>query len=190
MEISAVLLAGGESRRMGRDKATLEFRGRPLWQWQLDRLGKLPVKEVFLSARSDPAWRPAGVPFIADAEPSRGPLSGLAATLPRITTAHLLVFAIDLPFVSADYLRSLTEMIIDTRGAVPMRNGGAEPLVAIYPKDAQGEMEEALAGNDFSLQALVRKLVAADRLIPIPVAPSEADLFRNLNEPADLPGEE
>src|SRR4029077_13783233 len=58
MTFSAVLLAGGESRRMGTDKATFLFRGKPLWQVQLETLRKLRPAEIFLSARTDPSWRP------------------------------------------------------------------------------------------------------------------------------------
>ena len=53
MKISAVLLAGGESRRMGKDKATLSFQGKPLWQIQLELLRQLMPQEIFVSARSD-----------------------------------------------------------------------------------------------------------------------------------------
>src|SRR5882757_11347265 len=83
MNISAVLLAGGESRRMGKDKATLLFRDRPLWQIQFDLLRTLQPEEIFVSARTDPPWRPSGVQFVSDEPPSRGPLSGLSATLAR-----------------------------------------------------------------------------------------------------------
>ena len=83
MNISAVLLAGGESRRMRKDKATLLFRGRPLWQIQLELLRQLGPAEIFISARTDPTWRPADVEFVADDLPSRGPLSGLAGSLER-----------------------------------------------------------------------------------------------------------
>ena len=55
MTFSAVLLAGGESRRMGTDKATFLFRGKPLWQAQLETLRKLRPAEIFLSARTDPS---------------------------------------------------------------------------------------------------------------------------------------
>ena len=81
MDLSAVLLAGGESRRMGTDKATILFRGKPLWQIQLETLRNLRPAEIFLSVRMDPLWRPRDVQFIADVPPSRGPLSGIAASL-------------------------------------------------------------------------------------------------------------
>lgn len=186
MDLSAVLLAGGESRRMGRDKATVEFQGKPLWERQRALLQSVSPKKLFVSGRSDPAWRPSNVSFVADEPPSRGPLSGLAATLRRIETSHVLVLAIDLPFVAADYLRSLKASIVDERGIVPMFGGSAEPLVAIYPKIAQTEFADALSTDNFSLQNVVRTLIAAGKLVAVPVPPAQEKLFRNLNEPADL----
>jgi len=81
--LGAVLLAGGESRRMGTDKATFLFRGKPLWQVQLETLRRLRPAEIFLSARTDPSWRPNDVQFIADIPPSCGPLGGLASSLAK-----------------------------------------------------------------------------------------------------------
>src|SRR5438094_7110110 len=72
MKISAVLLAGGESRRMGRDKASIALDGKLLWQNQLELLRTLNPTEIFISARSDPEWRPHDVMFVADIPPSRG----------------------------------------------------------------------------------------------------------------------
>src|SRR5262249_34047040 len=107
MNISAALLAGGESRRMGKDKAILLFRGKPLWQVQLELLRKLRPTEILVSARTVPVWRPANVRFVADDSPSRGPMSGLAASLARARTKHLLALAIDMPFVTEKYLKFL-----------------------------------------------------------------------------------
>jgi molybdopterin-guanine dinucleotide biosynthesis protein A len=86
---------------MGKDKATLLFCGKPLWQIQLEVLRRLEPAEILISARTDPAWRPDDVQFIADIPPSRGPLSGLAASLATIQTTHLHTLAIDVRFVSS-----------------------------------------------------------------------------------------
>src|ERR1700730_2192530 len=107
MNLSAVLFAGGESRRMGRDKATLEWQSRPLWEWQIEKLRALHPKNIFLSTRSDVQWRPQDVELILDSPPSRGPLSGLTAALTAIKTDHLLALAVDMPFITTEHLRHL-----------------------------------------------------------------------------------
>jgi molybdenum cofactor guanylyltransferase len=186
MNISAALLAGGESRRMGKDKATLLFRGKPLWQIQLDLLQKLEPTEIFVSARTDPAWRPPDVQFVADDSPSRGPLSGLAAALAQMHAKHLLTLAIDMPFMTEKYLRFLCGQIEPGRGVLPKIDNRAEPLAAIYPQQALANVQSALSGKDFSLQTVTGRLVAAGKLQMMPVTSQQRKLFLNLNELADL----
>ena len=186
MNISAVLLAGGESRRMGKDKATLLFRGKPLWQIQLDLLRKLEPAELFISARTDPVWRSPEVKFVQDDPPSRGALSGLAMALARMRTKHLLALAVDMPFVTDKYLRFLCDQIGPDRGVVPMIGDRAEPLATIYPAEAHRDVIAALSGANFSLQTLTRQLIKMAKLKVVFVAEEEEALFRNLNEPFDL----
>jgi molybdopterin-guanine dinucleotide biosynthesis protein A len=186
MKISAVLLAGGKSRRMGQDKSTIVFRNALLWRNQLDLLRKLQLQELFISAQFDPPWRPGDIEFVPDDQPSRGPLSGIAAALLRISGGHLLALAIDMPFMTESYLRSLCEKIGPNAGVVPFIEDRAEPLAAIYPREARDDIFEALSGSDFSLQSLVGKLVAGGKLQPIQVSEREKAFFRNLNEPGDL----
>jgi molybdopterin-guanine dinucleotide biosynthesis protein A len=186
MNISAVLFAGGESRRMGKDKATLLFCGKPFWQIQLDLLRKLEPAEISVSARTDPAWRPPDVHFVADDSPSRGPLSGFAAALARMHAKHLLALAIDMPFMTEKYQRFLCGQIEPGRGVVAKIDGRFEPLAAIYPQEALANVQSALSGNDFSLQTVTGRLVAAGKLQVMPVTSQERKLFLNLNELVDL----
>jgi len=187
MSLSAVLLAGGESRRMGTDKATFLFRGKPLWQVQLETLQKLEPKQIFVSARVDPPWRRDDIVFVADVPPSRGPLSGLAALLDRMSTSHLLALAIDMPWMSSKYLESLYTHIQPCRGVVPRIGARAEPLAAIYPREAAIEIRNALRGSDFSLQSLTGDLLVAGKLREVSVSEPDVKLFLNVNAPADLP---
>jgi molybdenum cofactor guanylyltransferase len=171
---------------MGTDKATFLFRGKPLWQIQLETLRRLQLEEIFVSARNDASWRPDDVHFIADVPPSRGPLSGLAASLDRMSTHHLVALAIDMPWMSNEYLKFLCGQIGPGRGVVPRVGDRAEPLAAIYPREAGDEIREALAGTDFSLQSLIGDLITAGKLREMPVTEHQKNLFRNVNERADL----
>jgi molybdopterin-guanine dinucleotide biosynthesis protein A len=186
MNISSVLLAGGESRRMGKDKATVLFRGKPLWEIQLGLLRKLEPAEIFISARTDPSWRPAAVQFVADAPPSRGPLSGLAASLAQMRGTHLLALAIDMPFMPESYLHSLCEQIEPARGVIPNIDDCFEPLAAIYPREAEIDFRNALKGVDFSMQSVVRHLVESGKLREVSVKGQEKNFFLNVNELSDL----
>src|SRR3954471_335191 len=185
-DLSAVLLAGGESRRMGTDKATFLFRGKPLWQVQLETLRRLGPAEILLSARTDPSWRPDDVQFIEDVPPSRGPLSGIAASLVKIRTRHLLALAIDMPFMTENYLRSICDATEPALGVIANINNRAEPLAAVYPREAEIDFRTALAGTDFSLQNIVRQLVTSGKLREVSVTKEERRLFRNVNNMADV----
>jgi molybdopterin-guanine dinucleotide biosynthesis protein A len=186
MNVTGALLAGGESRRMGRDKAMLLLRGEPLWQIQLELLRKLGPTEIFVSARTDPVWRPADVPFVADDPPSRGPLSGLASSLAKMRNTHLLALAIDMPFMTEKYLKLLCNQIAPRRGVIPKIEDRFEPLAAIYPQEALANVRRALSGTDFSLQTVAARLAAAGKLQVTLVTSKERKLFSNVNEPVDL----
>ncbi|HJT45835.1 MAG TPA: molybdenum cofactor guanylyltransferase [Chthoniobacterales bacterium] len=183
--LSAVLLAGGESRRMGSDKATAIFRDRPLWRNQLRILQAVRPAEILVSARTDPEWRPAQTIFVADVEPSIGPLSGIVAALRHMAGTHLLVLAIDLPMMTSAYLQMLQDETKPGQGVVPVIGNRAEPIAAIYPAETN-EFANAVAGVDHSLQTVVGELARANRVRLLPVAPQDEPLFQNVNSQSDL----
>src|SRR2546428_9892635 len=95
MKFSAVLLAGGQSTRMGRDKAGIVLDGIPLWQRQFEILRELRPHEIFISGPPRKEW--SGLEVVADETPDAGPLAGLVASLRRCRSPLLLVLAVDLP---------------------------------------------------------------------------------------------
>jgi molybdopterin-guanine dinucleotide biosynthesis protein A len=183
---SAVLLAGGESRRMGRDKAAVVFRDEPLWRRQLRVLRDLAPEKVFVSARTESSWLPDDTELLLDVPPSRGPLSGLTKALTQMQTSHLVVLAVDMPFVTREELRLLCSLATEGCGVVPVIGERVEPLAAIYPREAALEFMAALAGTDFSLQRLIGKLVAAGKMRTFPVPAEDEHLYHSVNEPNDL----
>jgi molybdopterin-guanine dinucleotide biosynthesis protein A len=186
MTFSAVLLTGGESRRMGRDKATIVVDGLPLWQRQLQILRELNPEKIFVSARVTPSWLPPKVELLLDEPPSRGPLSGLAQALDRMRTTHLIALAVDMPFMTSSEMQCLCNLVKAGTGVVPVIGDRAEPLAAIYPGEVLNDFVLALGGTDFSLQSLVRELARSGKIEMIVVEEERRDLYRSVNEPGDL----
>jgi molybdopterin-guanine dinucleotide biosynthesis protein A len=187
MTLSAVLLAGGESRRMGADKAQIIFEGEPLWQRQIRLLHQLKPREVFISGREEPAWRPREIESVLDETPSRGPMSGISAALSRTQSSHLLVLAVDMPSLLEKDLHRLVSFIEPGRGVVPVIDRRAEPLAAIYAKDSLVEFDAALSSDDTSLQSLVKRLAERAKVKLVELSRTEAERYQSLNTPKDLP---
>ncbi|HLP75649.1 MAG TPA: molybdenum cofactor guanylyltransferase [Candidatus Paceibacterota bacterium] len=186
MTLTAVLFVGGLSTRMGRDKALLEISGEPLWLRQLNLLRGLKPAALWISAREKPPWCPPGIETIPDVPPSRGPLGGLAETLGRVKTSHLLALAIDLPQMTIEPLNALWQQVEPEIGVVPESPRGSEPLCAIYPREAAPAARAALDSGELSLQPFVAKLRRENLVRTYPLAPAEQTFFLNVNSPDDL----
>ncbi len=142
-KLSAAVLAGGQSRRMGRDKALLPLRpGDPPLAATVIARARLVADEVFVVARDRPAYAAFGVPVVPDLEHDAGTLGGIATALHASANEHCLVLACDLPFLNAALLRWLATEPRDYDALVPRlpgesRQGGKfvfQTLHAIYGK--------------------------------------------------------
>jgi molybdopterin-guanine dinucleotide biosynthesis protein A len=187
MTLSAMLIAGGLSRRMGVDKATVLIAGEPLWQRQIQVLCELQPDRLWVSARATPAWCPPEIEVVTDSPPSCGPLSGLGAGLRRLQTSHLLVLAIDLPRMTSEHLLKLWGLAHPGVGVIPLHDDYFEPLCAIYPAEAVVAAEAALNGTDWSLQHFAQKLVSQSQARVYGLSDEERALYLNMNTPDDLP---
>lgn len=167
--ISAVLLAGGMSTRMGRDKAALPFGGGTLLTVQRGKLRALGITDVLVSGYGDG--------MIPDAVPGCGPLGGLAACLPRIRNPRALVISVDVPLVSETTLRAL--IAAHTGGVTILRHGErTEPLIAVYDA-ALGEAAQTLLAQD---RRAVRVLLESADCRAVDVGAPEWE-FLNCNTP-------
>lgn len=152
-EIHGLVLVGGESRRMGRDKALLSYDGE---QTQLERscsLLKAVCSEVYVSQRKEQSFPlPEGIERIEDSvEAVKGPLCGILSAMAAKPEAHWLVLACDLPFLQK---RTLEKLIKEFKSETPQLTAYRsahdelpEPLCAIYP-----------SGSDQELSALAHKI--------------------------------
>jgi len=183
---TAALIAGGESSRMGQDKAFLEVGGRPLWRLQLDLLARLAPSQVILSANAAQQFPelPDAVTLVRDPVADGGPLSGLAAVLGASRQARVLVIAVDMPRLAPDFLAGL----LGAEGAVVYRHDGGrfEPFPAVYPTAAAPAAWEALRAGRLALQDFLRDLVDAGSMAAWPVGEDAGDHFRSWNRPSDI----
>lgn len=189
-QLTGAVMAGGQSRRMGRDKALLAHEGRPLWFRQaaiLRETGAAPVAVVRAPGQS-PLGLPEDILLWHDLIAGAGPLAGLHAALSQCRTSLLAVLAVDMPRIDAWWFQWLGSFSGSTVGAMACRPDGThEPLAAIYPRLALAEVTARLAGPDRSLQALADALIGRHLLRSVPLPENELWRVSNWNTPGDYP---
>lgn len=164
----AVVLAGGESRRFGSDKALARFRGEPLIARVVRELRNVGFNQVAIAAKEPEKYADAapGAELLRDVRPIQTPLAGLAAGLRA--SRHALVFACaaDMPFAAdAALIDALTAAIAGHDAAVPHAGGSLQPLCGLWWKDACLRAAEALlAGPRPPGPRAILPLVRAARL--------------------------
>ncbi len=186
MNLSAVILAGGESRRMGRAKAWLKVEGQPLIVHALAKVRDLGVREVFISARASGDYARLGCPVLPDREPACGPLGGIERGLEAATARGLLVLAVDLPHLTVSFLRQLVARCDASVGVVPRRARQLEPLAAIYPKRCHALAQGLIREGQYAACGFARACLRQGLVRAYGVAPAEAACLANWNRPSDL----
>lgn len=159
--LQGLVLAGGQSSRMGRDKATLSYQD----QNQLERTAALLGKvcdEVFISCRADQLddyQTTTGVPAIADSYLDMGPLGGLLSAQRQRPDAAWFVAACDFPLIDDRAIAALTEARNPFRFATAFLSGDCdrpEPLLTIYEPKSRRRLLETHAGGNDSLRSFLR----------------------------------
>jgi molybdenum cofactor guanylyltransferase len=191
MQFSAVILAGGRSSRMQQDKAFLPCRGTTLLARQTGLVRELAPAEIFISGRADADYGAFGLPVLLDRFPDLGPLAGVERALGEAHSPLLLVLAVDLPDMTADFLRRLAARCRAGRGVVPRTAQGLEPLAAFYSTALHATAAALLAEGRPAMTGLVRHGVEAGLLDECACPAQEEAYFRNWNGPEDGgPGED
>jgi molybdenum cofactor guanylyltransferase len=165
--VAGAVLAGGPSRRMGRDKATLPLGGSTLGRMAVDAVAAVADPVALVAPAGHPAnlllAEGAGRPgrLLAVADPGQGPLAALAAALQALQAEHLLVVAGDHPGLRVELLRRLVALRRRAPAVACRRAGRVEPMVAVYRRaPALAAAGARLAGGDHSLRGLLAALGA------------------------------
>ena len=183
--VSAFILAGGRSSRMGTDKALLPLGGENLLQLALRKSKAVSPTPIIVGDRE--RYSIYGE-VIEDRFPGCGPLAGIYSALCATQTDLNLVLSVDMPLMTADFLIWLVQLA--AAGAelafVPEVQGQRQPLCAVYRRAAQGVIEQALKLGELKVDRIFRliptRFVKEDELLAAGFSPT---IFCNVNTPAD-----
>jgi molybdopterin-guanine dinucleotide biosynthesis protein A len=185
-EVRAFVLAGGQSTRMGSDKAFLEFRGQPLISRAL-ALAKSVSSGVRILG-SPEKFRAYGM-VVEDEFPNHGPLGGIHAAL-RCSTAELnLILAVDMPFVEIRFLEYLLHRANRHSAivTVPRAGGGWQPLCSVYRRPFAELAHTALQRGHNKIDPLFEQTeICVIEEHDLDREGFSAEMFRNLNTPEDV----
>jgi len=137
---SGVVLAGGKGLRFGKDKALIQFKGKPLVKWVMEVIDEV-VDEIILSLPSDAEVFKfleavgSNIKIVKDTEPDLGPISGLLSSFREAKGEYVAVAPCDSPFIKPDLYKLIFEKADGHDGAVPFINNFWEPLHAVYKRE-------------------------------------------------------
>jgi len=154
-DCTAIIMAGGDSHRMGTDKANVALGEKTLLQSVIATMQQL-FPQVIVSVRQPRAgidW-----PQVCDEQPDGGPLAGLVASLGQITTPWAFMVACDMPFVVPEVVELLAGYRSRYQAVVPVVHGHPQPLAAFYAASCLAPLRASLVAQQNSLRGVLKQL--------------------------------
>lgn len=193
--LEAFVLIGGRSSRMGHDKALLTIDGETFVQRAVNTIhSAFPDIKISMVARDENQFHaddlPKGITIVYDIHKDRGAYSGLHAALSNAKSEWIFVLACDMPFVTADLLKFMSDLIDGTFDTIVnmTSDGRVQPLCAFYRKErCLSEIENLFTSNSEKLPSLDQFLSSINTYqIPLThlahLSQSER-FFENINDP-------
>ncbi|MBA7708255.1 putative molybdenum cofactor guanylyltransferase [subsurface metagenome] len=184
--MTSIVLAGGKSLRLGREKALEEIGGRSLIERVIERLSLLG-NEIIVVTSSSNQLPDLGVKRVIDSYPGKGNLVGIYSGLKEVASSHSLVVGCDMPFLNIDLLRYIMELSPGFDVVIPRVDEGVEPLHAVYSKNCLAPIEVYLREGRLKIFDLLPELKVryVDNAEIERFDPRHLSFF-NINSEADL----
>jgi molybdenum cofactor guanylyltransferase len=183
-DITAVILAGGQGRRMGgQDKGLIEFDGKPLAAILVEKLGQQGVDIIINANRNHDQYQKLGFPVISDKlEDYQGPLAGFASAMTAVNSKFILTLPCDGPLLSDDYVARFIASYTRTAAPVHVAFDGdrLQPVHALIKVDLLTSLNQFLEGGDRKID----RWYAQHDYERVDFSDC-ASMFRNINTPAD-----
>jgi len=181
--LSAVILAGGKSRRFGTNKALSMFHGERLIERLARSLGRL-THNVQIVTHTPEELAFLGLPMTGDLIPGCGPLGGIHTAIKTSGAETVVCVACDMPFVTDRFLRYMTEQAVDCDVVVPISAHGEEPLCAVYRDSCLSAVETCLHEGQYKITGFYER-VRVKRILPEDTPLYDPWMFFNVNTRED-----
>lgn len=184
--LTGAVLTGGESKRLGFNKAFAEVGGRPMVERVLEVLGGL-FEEVIIVTLEGELYEPLGYPVYKDLLPGGNALAGIHTALSVASNDKSFLCACDMPFLNPRLIARLVELSEEADVVVPKSEAGLEPLHAVYSKSCLPAIEGSIAKGELKLTCYFEE-VAVRRVEGEELGALDAEglSFFNVNTAQDL----
>lgn len=187
MKATAIILAGGKSSRMGKNKALLPMEGKPNIELIKDHLAPF-FSDIIVVTNDFEAYEFLKVPMVKDEYIGKGPLAGIHTGLKNSNTETNFFVACDMPFVSGELAKYLAQLCDHYEGVVPRINGTLHPLFSVFKKSILPKVERCLQEDRLKIRDLLEELqvlyVNEGELEGVMVGNIDK-IFYNMNYPLD-----
>ena len=186
-EITGIILAGGRSSRLGKDKGLCEFKGKPLVSYAIRTLSPL-CGQMMISANYFPEkYAEFGLPVVADEIKDIGPLGGIYTCLKKSKTRHNLILSCDTPFVNTKVFQHLLNEVENEQVVTPSHETFLiEPLSAYYNTNVIGDMEIAIRNKHFKMMDFFKQIRFKSVNMDSNLSFFTDYLFLNINTPEEM----
>jgi len=184
-DLTIAIIAGGKSRRLGQDKAMIQFRGRSLLEHAIN-IAQTLVPTALIIVGQESNYRSNEVTYIQDIIRNYGPIGGVYTALQKVTTRFIATLPCDIPLLPVKVYEILLQFKNDDHPVVARSHTGLEPLIALWPQTALGEIERAIQQQNFTLYRLLARLGAIEVNFTKTATDYQWEWFFNVNSLADL----
>lgn len=190
-DITAFILSGGKSSRMGTNKALLKIGDRQLIQRMIELIEPL-FSDIVISSNELELYEEFGKKIIRDIYQSRGPLSGIHSALSSVKTEKCFLISCDMPFISSQIINYLINYESEKEIILPKSDGRIQQLCGIYSKKILPKVDKLLTEsmrNDTKLKGSIYELLERVETEIVDVSELsfyQKHLFFNINTPEDF----
>lgn len=186
-QLTGIILSGGKSSRMGKEKGLVDFQGKPLISYAINAIKPL-VNSIIIGANNElNEYQKLGYKIVEDEVRHIGPLGGILSALRQSDTMYNIILSCDMPFINKEALQFMNQQRNDYDIVVAAHNGNKiEPLCGIYSKNTLPIIENAIENGNYKLRDIFGKVSFATVNINASLPFYSDKLFYNINKPEDI----